>query len=109
LSKISNHSINLIKREKLKNNCLQLKINDLICLNRNNKRAHMARGITHSTNDELLFLDAIGKHVESDKDEFKDERVLLKKYIKAASLRKDWNGMSKEVIIKHANFLLNKG
>jgi len=29
--------INLIKQEKLKNNCLQTKINDLICLNRNNK------------------------------------------------------------------------
>ena len=61
----------------------------------------------HSTNDELLFLDKIGKHVESEKDEFKDSKRLLKKYIQASSFRKDWNGMSKEVIIKHAIFLLN--
>ena len=55
---------------------------------------------SHTTNDELIFIKAIGNyHLDAMK---LDKVALLNRYIKSLQVRSDWNGMDKHKVMDYA-------
>jgi hypothetical protein len=62
-----------------------------------------------TTQDELTFIDALGTHVEVDRRGPRESAPalarlveLLQGYLEGCQLRQRWEGMSSDVVIRHA-------
>lgn len=60
------------------------------------KRGSIGRG--WSTEDEKLFVDAIGSHSQENEEKI----TLLRNYVKACAARVDWGRLDRVVITRHA-------
>jgi len=62
---------------------------------------YMAMKSIHRTDDEILYIQGIGKH--SPQTEKTSRKEILKLYIDGLNLRNDWVGLDKDKVIAFAN------
>lgn len=65
----------------------------------------MKRQKAYTTEDEILYIQSIGEHLQNKK---LNKLTILKKYVESLSLRKNWEMIDKKALINFANEYLKK-
>ena len=65
------------------------------------QKFHLNKKPTHTTHDEIVFIQTIGLHCEQSKSMNRIE--ILNKYVKALELRQNWDMIDRFKVINFAN------